>query len=728
MATLILSTAGTLIGGPIGGAIGAIIGQQIDQRVFAPKGRNGPRLNELAVQSSAYGSSIPKLFGSNRVAGTVIWATDLKETKRKVSNGKGRPKSTVYSYSASFAVALSARRIVRVGRIWADGSLLRGGGGDFKSETGFRLHAGNEAQPVDPLIASAEGVGMTPAYRGLAYAVFEDFQLGDFGNRIPALSFEVVADDGDVSVGQMLSELAGAGVIADDPALLQGFAATGDAVRGVAETLASLFPYHARDDGAVLRLESAPNSYGDVTATDQGASPTDKTEPRLARERRSEATLPATLSVAHYEPARDYQQGLQRVSDGGGGRRDLRIDMPVTLDAGWVKRHAVAALQRMRAERVTAKIRLPWRYLDLEPGQRLAVPGDATDWRVSGVMLDRMVVEVDLTQRAAVSGLAPASDPGRNLSQPDLVHGPTLYHLLDLPQLDDTAATAPRIAIAAAGLLPGWRRASLLLSLDDGASWQEAGATAAPAVIGVAKTALQDGSALLFDEAGSVEVALLHGGMTLQECDRAALLAGANAAMLGDELIQFRTALPLGENRYRLSGLLRGRRGTEWAISSHAAGERFILIEADALAFIDIPPGAGRVRTIAVGIQDAVPPEQGLVAPGQALFPLPPSHLAAILLANGDTEIRWMRRSRNGWRWLDGVDAPLVEEVERYAVTFTPDTGSARVSEQSGPGLIYDVAARAADLANGATRLIFSVRQIGSSGQSRPTAITIPLT
>lgn len=89
MATLILTTVGTLVGGPIGGALGAIIGQQVDSRVFAPKGRKGPRLNELAVQSSAYGSAIPKLFGTNRVAGTVIWATDLKETRRKVSNGKG---------------------------------------------------------------------------------------------------------------------------------------------------------------------------------------------------------------------------------------------------------------------------------------------------------------------------------------------------------------------------------------------------------------------------------------------------------------------------------------------------------------------------------------------------------------------------------------------------------------------------------------------------------------
>ena len=727
MATLVLTAVGTLVGGPIGGAIGSIIGQQIDKRLFAPKGRQGPRLGELAVQSSAYGSVIPKLFGTSRVAGTVIWATDLKETKRKVSNGKGQPKSTVYSYSASFAVALSARRVVRIGRIWADGNLLRGAAGDFKTETGFRLHDGAEGQNVDPLIASAEGIGTTPAYRGLAYVVFEDFQLGDYGNRVPALSFEVIADEGDVSVGTILSGLAGPGVVADSPALLTGFAATGDSVRGVAESLAEIFPFAARDDGVVLRLETVPVLYESISAEDLGAAQDRKLVPRIARERRSEATLPANLSVAHYEPARDYQQGLQRVRDGGGGRSDLRIDFPVTLDAGRVKGYAMSALQRRRVERATAKIRLPWRYLDLVPGRRIIVPGDPAEWRVSGVTLNRMVIEVDLTQYALVPGRMLASDPGRNLPQPDLTHGPTVFHLLDLPPLDDSVATAPRVAVIAAGLSPGWRRAALLLSLDDGASWQEAGTTASPAIIGTAQTLLPPASALLSDEFNTVDVALLHELMQLHSSSSEALLASANAALIGDELIQFRSAVPLGNNRYRLSGLLRGRRGTEWAIQSHVAGERFILVEREAMSLVDIPPGIGRVRVMAAGIADSIPPERSLERPGQALHPLAPAHVRVRVLANDDTEITWVRRSRNGWRWLDGADAPLVEEAERYAVTMIPDAGPTRTSEQPEPRLIYPASARIADRASGATRLEFSICQIGSLGLSRPTRLNISL-
>lgn len=728
MATLVLTAVGTLVGGPIGGAIGSIIGQQIDKRVFAPKGRQGPRLNELAIQSSAYGSALPKLFGTNRVAGTVIWATSLKETRRKVSNGKGQPKSTVFSYSTSFAVALSARRVLRVGRIWADGNLLRGTAGDFKTETGFRLHDGSEGQAVDPLIASAEGIANTPAYRGLAYAVFEDFQLAEYGNRIPALSFEVIADEGDVSIGTILSSLTGPRVAADNAARIQGFAANGDSVRGVAETLAGLFPFVVRDDGEVLHLDAAPSVFEGVEGNDLGATQDEKAVPRIARERRSEATVPANVSVAHYEPARDFQQGLQRVRDGGGSRRELRIDMPITLDSGRVKSYAMSTLHRLRVERTTARIRLPWRYLDLAPGCRIIVPGDRADWRVSAVTVGRMVVEADLTQHRAVSGQILASDPGRNLPQADVAHGPTLFHLLDLPPLDDTVATTPRIAVAAAGRLPGWRRASLMLSLDDGASWQEAGATASPAILGTVQSQLPPASTLLLDESSRLDVVLLNESMQLQSCSADALNAGANAAFVGSELIQFRSVEPLGSNRYRLSGFLRGRRGTEWAINSHFADEPFILAEREALSFVDVPPGTELVRVMAVGIADEVPSEQRVERPGQALRPLAPAHVKARVLANGDTEISWVRRSRNGWRWLDGADVPLVEEAERFVVTLATNAGEPTTIERLEPHLIYTAAARSVDCANGAVRLEVAICQIGNFGLSRPATITISLT
>lgn len=66
MATLLLTAVGTAFGGPLGGAIGALLGQQIDGAVFGKRKVEGPRLKELSVQTSSYGSALPMHFGRIR--------------------------------------------------------------------------------------------------------------------------------------------------------------------------------------------------------------------------------------------------------------------------------------------------------------------------------------------------------------------------------------------------------------------------------------------------------------------------------------------------------------------------------------------------------------------------------------------------------------------------------------------------------------------------------------
>ncbi len=55
----------------------------------------------------------------------------------------------------------------------------------------MRVHRGDETQAADPLIVAKEGADNAPAYRGLAYVVFERLPLAEFGNRVPQFSFEV---------------------------------------------------------------------------------------------------------------------------------------------------------------------------------------------------------------------------------------------------------------------------------------------------------------------------------------------------------------------------------------------------------------------------------------------------------------------------------------------------------------------------------------------------------
>ena len=125
MATIVFTALGTMLGGPIGGLIGAVAGQAVDSSLFGGSVQ-GPRLNSLAITTSAYGSAISRHFGTMRVAGSIIWATNLVEHSQ-TTGGKGSPSVTTYTYTSSFAVALASRPIIGIGRIWADGNLLRRG-------------------------------------------------------------------------------------------------------------------------------------------------------------------------------------------------------------------------------------------------------------------------------------------------------------------------------------------------------------------------------------------------------------------------------------------------------------------------------------------------------------------------------------------------------------------------------------------------------------------------
>lgn len=204
-----LSLFGATLGGAaIGSQIGALLGSQIDQALFGASGRvravDGPRLSDLRVTASTEGSPIPRVFGRVRVGGQMIWATNLEEeavTTDASGGGKGARSGggatgTDYRYYANVAIALGEGPITSLARVWADGSEL-----DLSRYT-WRLYEGSETQAPDALIEARQGTGNAPAYRGVAYVVFERMPLAEFGNRIPQLSFEVwrAVDDADRQV------------------------------------------------------------------------------------------------------------------------------------------------------------------------------------------------------------------------------------------------------------------------------------------------------------------------------------------------------------------------------------------------------------------------------------------------------------------------------------------------------------------------------------------------
>lgn len=188
----------------------------------------GPRLKDLKVSASTYGAVIPEGYGTVRVAGNLIWCSKIREKKTKKS-GKGGGYYNEYTYFVDLAMAFCRGPISQIRRVWADGKLIYDVTGTSKvtssSKYRFRWYLGGEDQLPDPLMIAQDGEENTPAYRGLAYMIGENFPLKDFGNRIPQFAAEIYVDvAGDSGASQM-----GTGALIDyiDPVESTDLSSTG---------------------------------------------------------------------------------------------------------------------------------------------------------------------------------------------------------------------------------------------------------------------------------------------------------------------------------------------------------------------------------------------------------------------------------------------------------------------------------------------------------------------
>ena len=670
MATLVLGALGTVFGGPIGGAIGALAGRQIDARLIGTGTREGPRLKELDVTTSSYGSPLSRHFGTMRVSGTIIWATDLVESKEKSGGGKGRPKTTSYSYSSSFAVALASRPIKRIGRIWADGNLLRGTAGDLKAAGELRIYTGAGDQLPDPLMAAAAG-GSCPAYRGCAYVVFEDLQLADFGNRIPALTFEVIADDDEVSSEKLFRS---EGVEPAAPMRfsgLTGISHEGGSYAGILSTLDLLYPMQtAIGEGRLLvEAESDPTGQApllpDASAWEEGEF---GKRTGFARER-GNADSALLTGLRYYDVSRDYQPGIQRAIGRSRPAQDSVLQFPGALEPANARSLINRAAQRAEDSREI----MQWRLIELDerfrPGTTVRVPGSPGLWTITGWEWREKGVELELKRAARQQRHSVPADGGTAPPAEDWMPSETYLRAFELPgQLVD-AGDQPKIYAAVGSPNASWRGAALYANaggvLDPLGPSGRGQATMAALFAPLAAS-----PSLRYEASSRMEVETVSQDHLFTNCSIDALANGQNRVIVNDEIIQFATADRISPTRWQLSGLLRGRGGTEHlAQAEHAPGSPVTAIDAN---LIELPLsrfGGGSVSSIAaIGAGDDDPVLSDISNLGRGSLPLSPVHPRIAQLSNGDLRLQWTRRARGSWIWNSATEVPLVEETELYRV------------------------------------------------------------
>jgi len=537
--------------------------------------------------------------------------------------------------------------------------------------------------------------------------VFETIALAQFADRVPTFSFEVVADAGAVPVSAIAADLfAAAGASAPDASALtttlDGYCYIGDAsLASALDQLAAIAPHDAVEGGGGLRLVppsgTSPTVLSDAevgahVGTKQGAV-------RLWR-RESVAHPPQTVNVGYLDALRYYQAGQQTASGAGASRIVQSHDLPAVMQAPVARGIAERLLRDAETARAARTVELPYSRAAIEVGDAVTVSGDPTPWRVRRQAIEGMVVSLDLEALPSWAAVPLVTDAGRVTPNALQVQGMTLLRAFDLPDFTSSGVVGPRLWLGVSGADAAWRAAEIFISYDAGASFVSLGVTRTQAVLGTATGVLADGPTSGWDEVATVEVALANANGWLQSSTAASVLAGANLAVIGTELFQFRVATPTTAGRFLLSGLLRGRFGTEFATTSHAAGDVFALLDPTRLLALDMSAAriGATVRVKVVGPNESASavPDQPVKIGGVNLRPLSPTNLTVARGGDGTLSISWARRSRLAFGWPPGTPTPLGEVSELYTVMLTPVGGAPAAYQATTPSLTISPAQQTA--------------------------------
>jgi hypothetical protein len=237
-----------------------------------------------------------------------------------------------------------------------------------------------------------------------------------------------------------------------------------------------------------------------------------------------------------------------------------------------------------------------------------------------------------------------------------------------------------------------------------------------------------------WDETNSVVVRMLYGAP--ENAAPGDVLNGDNAGVLFRpgaplEIIQWTTAEPLGDDEYRLSGLLRGRRGTEDGCGARAAGDRFFILGATTRLERDLVLLG---RTLEYRFQgrdgdfDTLPTLSREVA-GRAERPYAPVFIEGDRDGSDNLTITWVRRTRRGGELRGGTGTvPLSEDAEAYEVEILDGGGDVvrTITDLASPTASYSAADQTTDgLTPGDPVAVRVYQMSGRVGRGIPGSATV---
>lgn len=514
-------------------------------------------------------------------------------------------------------------------------------------------------------------------------------------------------------------------------------------IRAAIEPLQSAWPFDAIQDGYKIKFVMRGGaSVATVQYDDLGAT-NGENAPRIRRSREMDTQIPRKVTATYIDALREYETG-----SGPGAERlntdsvnEIKIELPIVLTATEAAGVEEKLLYLYWLERHEFSIVLPPTYTGLQPADVIALVDNSSTHSVRLAGINYLPDgRLECSARMASSTIyipAAVGEEGASSGQVLTYPGASVAAMLDIPCVHSSYMDKPGFVGAMAGYLDTWRGGVLFRSDDSGQSWVGAqGFNPPPCVFGTAYGSIGAGSTHVIDEASSISVLMAAG--SLSSVSLSQLYNGANHFAYGAhgrwEIIAARTCTPGASGTYVLSGLMRGRFGTERNMTSHATGDTVALLDANTVRFIGMGIDSLNLtrlyRAVSTGMSLYSVADMEMAYTGENLKCLSPVYLNGNRAqATQDWSLSWTRRTRTAVEPFSGLNQPLGESSEAYEVEIW-DAGyttlKRTITGLTAASCSYTVAQQTTDFGAPQATLYVRVFQLSSSvGRGYPLQASI---
>ena len=305
------------------------------------------------------------------------------------------------------------------------------------------------------------------------------------------------------------------------------------------------------------------------------------------------------------------------------------------------------------------------------------IPGRIKDWTYAAEGLITLTVfdeDPGLYNSRAIGDVVDKTGlPGQHVES----IGSTLMRLMDIPILRDSD-DGPGFYAGVRGVLSNWGGAIVFESDDDTADFKKIKTFDTPAVFGFTRGVLPSVSNTnTWDYTSSLKLELIGGSLESMDEDEA--LKGLVGYLIGRELVLCPNVEQISGNVWQLNPpFVRGWRGTECEVGTHAVDETFVVLTQDTIQRINDELSDLNKERMFKAVTSGMSLDSAQIKKftdtGVSLMPWSVVDIEGVFDGSNNIIITWKRRSRIfGRNGRDFFDPPLGEDTEAYEIDILSD-------------------------------------------------------